>query len=91
MKWEEALTTTENVIISNEFMATGLLDQLQQLYLLFCKRRNVQPEFRRHQIEEQFDYIKDEIEIIQDIIEISNDVLTDEIQSDVAQFGSALD
>lgn len=90
-KWQQATIATENVIVEDEFMTTALLDQLQQLYLLFCKRRKIQPQLGRHQIEEQFDFIKDEIEQIRDIISIANDGTADEIKSDVAQCGSAME
>lgn len=64
------------------------LDQIQQLYLLLCKRNNMEPVLRRDQIEKQLDFIKNEIETIHEIIAMSREMLAIETRSDIAEFGS---
>lgn len=64
------------------------LDQIQQLYLLLCKRNNAEPKLRRDQIEAQLDFIKNEIETIQEIFEVSQEMIAIENRSDIAEYGS---
>lgn len=65
-----------------------LLDQIQQLYLLFCERSGVEPKFGREQVEEQLDFIKMEIEITMDIHKMAYEMMALESRSDIAEYGS---
>lgn len=69
-------------------MTNQLLDQIEQLYALFCKRNGVPVSFERHQIEEQLDYIKDEMTFLQDVIKSAADISENEKKSVIAQNGS---
>lgn len=88
MKWEKILAATKDVIADKETITFRLLDQIQQLYGLFCKRNNESIVFDRNQINEQLDYIKNEIEFMQDVIQASNDMMMNEKKSLIAQHGS---
>lgn len=69
-------------------MTRRLLDQIQQMYKLFTQRNGEEVTFKRHEVEEQLDYIKDEIETIQEIIDTSKQMMDKEAKSDIAQDGS---
>lgn len=88
VKWEKSLESIKEAIVDKEFLTCRLLDQIQQLYMLFCKRNNENVVFYRDQVEEQLDYIKEEIETIQEIIDVSKTMLEKEERSDIAQDGS---
>lgn len=88
VEWEKSLESTKNVIIDKEFLTWRLLDQIQQLYKLFCQRNSVDVSLKRHEVEEQLDYIKEEIETIQEIIDASEQMMDRESKSDIAQDGS---
>lgn len=88
MKWEKILAATKDVIADKETITFRLLDQIQQLYGLFCKRNNESNVFDRNKINEQLDYIKNEIEFMQDVIQASNDMMMNEKKSLIAQHGS---
>ena len=88
LKWEKILAGTKDVISDKEALTFCLLDQIQQLYRMFCKRNNIEPIFQRHQIEEQLDFIKEEIDTIHEIIQLSDQLMAKEQRSDVANAGS---
>lgn len=78
----------EEIITEEEKEAFMELDQIQQLYLMFCQRNGIEPEFKREQVEEQLDFIKMEIEIMFDIIKMANEMMDLESRSDIAEHGS---
>lgn len=78
----------KDVITEKEKETFMLLDQIQQLYLLLCKRSGIEPEYKRDQVEEQLDYIKREIEILEEIIEMAEEMTELENRSDIAEHGS---
>lgn len=82
------LTVSKECIKDKESTTTQLLDQIQQLYALFCKRNGIPIAFGRQQIEEQLDYIKDEMKYLQDVIECAADINENEDKSIIAQNGS---
>lgn len=88
LKWENVLPPAKKILTDEEKDRFLLLDQVQQLYLLFCKRNDDEPEFKREQVEEQLDFIKTEIEIMCDIIEMSKEMMELESRSDIADHGS---
>lgn len=88
VKWEKSLEAIKSTIVDKEFVTCRLLDQIQQLYMLFCKRNNEDVVFHRHQVEEQMDYIKEQIETIQEVIQVSKTMILNEDKSDIAQNGS---
>lgn len=88
VKWEKSLESMKEAIVDKEFLTRRLLDQIQQLYMLFCKRNNEDVVYYRDQVEEQLDYIKEEIETIQEIIDVSNTMQEKEERSNIAQDGS---
>lgn len=87
-KWEKSLQSTKSVIVDNEFLTWRLLDQIQQLYSVLCRRNGKEVIFKRHEVEKQLDYIKDEIETIQEIIAVCKKMMEDEARSDIAENGS---
>lgn len=88
LKWETILGSAKSTIIDNEQLSFALLDQIQHLYLLLCKRNHQKPKFSRKQIKEQMDFIAEELDTIQEIIRLSNDMMVKEIRSDLAQCAS---
>lgn len=88
LKWENVLPSAKKIITDEEKDTFMLLDQVQQLYQLFCKRNNIEPEFKREQVEEQLDFIKMEIEIMCDVLEMANEMMELENRSDIAEHGS---
>lgn len=85
---ESALVSIKVVITEKEKITFMQLDQIQQLYSLLCKRIDVEPHFKRNQVEEQLDFIKTEIETIQEIIKLSNEMIANDTRSDIAECGS---
>lgn len=85
---EDILPEAEEIITEEEKEAFMELDQIQQLYLMFCQRNGIEPEFKREQVEEQLDFIKMEIEIMFDIIKMANEMMDLESRSDIAEHGS---
>lgn len=65
-----------------------LLDQIQQLYLLLCQRSNVEPKFKREEVDQQFDFITTEMEIMADTIKLAHEMMELETRSDIAEHGS---
>lgn len=88
VKWEKSLQATKSVIVDDEFQTWRLLDQIQQLYSVLCRRNGKDVIFKRHEVEKQLDYIKEEIETIQEIIEVSKKMMENEARSDIAENGS---
>lgn len=88
MEWENVLPAAKNVVALEEMETYMLLDQIQQLYLLFCQRNGMEPEFKREEVEEQLDFIKTEMEIMTEIIELSHEMMEQESRSDIAEHGS---
>lgn len=88
MACETFLASAKSTIIDNEQLSFALLDQIQHLYLLLCKRNHQKPKFTRKQIKEQIDFIADELETIQEIIQLSNEMIAKETRSDIAQCAS---
>lgn len=88
LKWEKVLPAAKDVVASQEMETHMLLDQIQQLYLLFCQRSGVEPKFKREQVDEQLDFIKDEIEILMEIIKMSHEMMEQDSRSDIAEHGS---
>lgn len=88
LKSETSLALAKSTIIDNEQLSFALLDQIQQLYLLLCKRNHQKPRFTRKQIKEQIDFIAEELDTIQQIIQLSNDMVAKETRSDIAQCAS---
>lgn len=88
MQLESALASIKDIINEKEKVTFMQLDQIQQLYSLLCKRINVEPHFKRNQVEEQLDFIKKEIETIQEIIKLSNEMIANDTRSDIAECGS---
>lgn len=82
------LPATKDVIASEEMETQMLLDQIQQLYLLFCQRSGVEPKFKRNEVEEQLDFIKTEMEILTAIIKMAHEMMELETRSDIAEHGS---
>lgn len=82
------LAVSKECIKDNESSTTQLLDQIQQLYALFCKRNDIPIAFERHQIEEQLDYIKEEMKYLQDVIKCAAEISENEDKSTIAQNGS---
>lgn len=82
------LPAAKDVVASEEMEIHLLLDQIQQLYLLFCQRSGVEPKFKREEVDEQLDFIKDEIEILTEIIKASHEMMELESRSDIAEHGS---
>lgn len=78
----------KDVIANEEKETFMLLDQIQQLYTLLCKRHGIEPKFKRDQVEQQLDYIKTEMEINQDIVDMSHEMMALETRSDIAEHGS---
>lgn len=87
-KWSKVLAVSKECIKDKESTTTQLLDQIQQLYALFCKRNGIPISFERHQIEEQLDYIKDEMKYLQDVIKCAAEINENEDKSIIAQNGS---
>lgn len=79
---------TKSKIIEKEKEAFMMIDQIRQLYLLFCKRSGEEPKLKLDQVEEQLDFIKQEIEITMQIIEMANEMTELETRSDIAECGS---
>lgn len=81
IKWGRVLVATKNCIAEKETLSFRLLDQIQQLYGLFCARNGIEPEFRREQVEEQLDVIKGEMEFLTDVLTMSHKAIADEKRS----------
>lgn len=64
------------------------LDQIQQLYLLYCHRNDEEPIYKREDAEEQLDYIKTEMEKLTAAIELAHEMMELETRSDIAEHGS---
>lgn len=58
MKWEDVLPAAKELAASEEKEVYMLLDQIQQLYLLYCQRNGDEPKYQRGDAENQLDYIK---------------------------------
>lgn len=82
------LPAAKDVIASEEMETHMLLDQIQQLYLLFCQRSGEEPKFKREEVDEQLDFIRTEIEIMTGIIKLSHEMMDLETRSDIAEHGS---
>lgn len=82
------LPAANNVAAAQEMETYMLLDQIQQLYLLYCQRNGVEPKFKREEVEKQLDYIKTEMEINAEIIKLSHEMMELETRSDIAEHGS---
>lgn len=74
------MVATKDCIAEKETLTFRLSDQIRQLYLLFCSRNAVAPEFRLEQYEEQLDMIKDEMEFFQDVVAYSKQLMIAEEQ-----------
>lgn len=83
------LPAAKDVMASEEMETNMLLDQIQQLYSLFCQRSGVEPKLKREQVDEQLDFIKTEIEILTATIKLSHEMMELETRSDIAEHGSA--
>lgn len=88
LKWENVLPAAKDVVAAEEMETQMLLDQIQQLYLLFCERSGVEPKFKREQANEQLDFIKKEIEIMTAVIKLSHEMMELDTRSDIAEHGS---
>lgn len=88
IKWGRVLATTKDSIAEKESVTFRLLDQIQQLYGLLCRRSGVPVKFGRDQVEEQLDVIKGEIQFFQDVIEHADKLMTDEKKSQIGTHGS---
>lgn len=88
LKWESILGSGKDTITDSEKLSFVLLDQIQQLYLLLCKRNHQKPKFTRKQIKQQIDFIAEELDTIQEVIRLSNDMMAKETRSDIAQCAS---
>lgn len=88
LRWEKILAATKDVIADKETLTFRLLDQIQQIYSLFCSRNDETPQFNRNQVEDMLDYIKEEIEFMQDVIKTSKEIMANEKKSQIAQQGS---
>lgn len=82
------LPAAKDVIASEEMETNMLLDQIQQLYLLFCQRNGVEPKLKREEVDQQLDFIKNEIEILTATIKLSHQMMELETRSDIAEHGS---
>lgn len=82
------MATTKDSIADKEAVTFQLLDQIQQLYGLFCRRSGVPVKFFRDQVEEQMDVIKGEIQFFQDVVEHAEKLMTDEKKSRMGTHGS---
>lgn len=82
------MASTKNAIAEKETLTFRLLDQIQQLYGLFCKRGGVPVEYSRDQVEEQLDFIKEEIDYCQDVLKYAKTLMADEKKSQKAEHGS---
>lgn len=89
LKLESTLAPAKDVIANKEKEKFMMMDQIQQMYLLLCERNGIEPKFKRHQIEEQMDYIKNEFELIVQILEMASEMVDLETLSNVAEHGSA--
>lgn len=78
IKWGRVLVATKNCIAEKETLQFRLLDQIQQLYGLFCARNGIEPVFRRDQVEQQLDVIKEEMEFLAEVLAKSRKVMADE-------------
>lgn len=72
IKWSRVLISTKRCIAEKEMISFRLLDQIQQVYRLFCARKNAEPVLRREQIEEQLDYVKGEMEFLANLLALVN-------------------
>lgn len=88
LKWEKILATTKDYISDNELITNRLLDSINQLYRLLCKRNEVEPVFLRTNPEAQLDYIKDEIEMLQKISKLAEEKLAKEQSSSIPEKGT---
>lgn len=88
MEWENVLPAAQDVTASREMEVHRLLDQIQQLYLLYCQRNGVEPKFQRKEVDKQLDYIKTQMEMMTAIIELSHEMMELETRSDIAEHGS---
>lgn len=88
MEWENVLPAAQDVTASQEMEVHRLLDQIQQLYLLYCQRNGVEPKFKREEVDKQLDYIKTQMEMMTAIIELSHEMMELETRSDIAEHGS---
>lgn len=88
LKWENVLIPAKQMIGDKERSSFMRLDQIQQLYLMLCKRSGIEPKFKRNQVEKQLDFIKSEMETFEEIIELSNEMIAIETKSDIAEHGS---
>lgn len=59
-----------------------LLEQIQQRYLLLCKRSGIEPEYEPYQIEDQMAFIKRENEVLEEIIQMTDEMIELEDQPD---------
>lgn len=71
IKWGRVLIATKNCIADKEMLSFRLLDQIQQLYRLLCKRNDAEPAFGRDQVEQQLDYVKGEMEFLADVLQLA--------------------
>lgn len=84
LQWENILVSTKNIIGEKERSASMRLDQIHQLYILLCNRSGVEPEFKKNQVEQQFDFIKTEIESLQEIVQMSEEMVAIETRVNIA-------
>lgn len=80
IKWGRVLVATKDCIAEKETLTFRLSDQIRQLYLLFCSRNGVSPDFRLEQYEEQLDKIKDEMDFFQEVVAYSKQLMVAEDQ-----------
>lgn len=88
LKWEGVLNPGKDILIEKEKETFMILDQIQQLYLLLCKRSGTEPIYKRDQVEEQLDFIRRENQIMEEIIEMAEEMTALETRSDIAEHGS---
>lgn len=88
MQWESVLPAAKDVSASEEMEVNMLLDQIQQLYQLYCQRNGVEPKFKRVDVDKQLDYIKTEMEKMMAIIDLAHEMMEQETRSDIAEHGS---
>ncbi|XP_055378546.1 uncharacterized protein LOC129610161 [Condylostylus longicornis] len=74
-KWEKLMATTKDCIAENELTCDRVMDAIQNMYKILCKRNEIDPEYKREDIESILDFIKDEVEILQTVVKICHQKL----------------
>lgn len=82
------MATTKDSIAEKETVTFRLLDQIQQLYRLFCRRNDLPVKFGREQVDEQLDVIRGDIRFFEDVIEHAEKLMIDEKKSRIGTHGS---